>query len=297
MERLILIDAYSQIFRCYYAMKATLTNPKGEPTNALYGIARLLLQIERTQPCRYGAICFDKGKSVRRTELLPEYKAQRAPMPEDLRVQIDRIKDWMSAFGWTLFEEEGIEADDLIAGVTREAVGYDVGIITHDKDLAQLLAQEHVTLLLSAAGGTWAETHASDVEAKYGLAPSMLGDYLALVGDAVDNIKGVEGVGPKTASKLLVEHGGLEGLMSNLETLKAGRVRDNLSAGVELLARNRKLVELYSDLPSGWSGVSGIRRREPDWGRLITMAQDEGFTSLGKPLEEARRASAQPMLF
>lgn len=289
MERIVLIDAYSQIFRCYYAMKSPMSNSRGEPTGALFGIARLLLLLNSSQPSEFGAVCFDKGHCKRRCELLPDYKAQRAPMPDELRSQVGRIREWMTAFGWNLLEQEGVEADDLIAAVTGVREDREVRIVTHDKDIAQLITDESVSLILSAAGGVWEETRRPEVEAKFGVPPELLGDYLALVGDAVDNIRGVEGVGPKTAAKLLLEHGSLEGLLGAVDTLKKGRVRDNLAASAELLRRNRQLVALDMALPEGWNGLEGIRRRTPDWQKLLVMAEEQGFRSLQKPLEKAAK--------
>lgn len=287
MDNIILIDAYSQIFRCYYAVRTAMTNGRGEPTNALYGMARMLLTLDKTQPSGFGAVCFDHGKCGWRCELLPEYKAQRSPMPEELRSQIAPIRDWLEAFGWTLLEEEGREADDLIAAVTAVRAGRPVRIITQDKDLAQLVVGDEVRLMVSAAGGRWEETSPAEVEEKFGVPPSLLGDYLALVGDHIDNIAGIAGIGPKTAAKLLLEHGSLDGLLAAVDSLKAGRVRDNLKAGGELLRRNRRLVGLDETLPSGWTGLEGIRRRRPDWRRLRAMAEDQGFRSLLGALDQA----------
>ena len=284
MDNIILIDAYSQIFRCYYAMKNTLTNSKGEPVNALYGIARLLLLLDKTQPSAYGAVCFDKGGSRRRKELLPEYKMQRAPMPEDLRAQIEPIKEWMTLFGWNLLENEGVEADDLIAAVTAVREGRPVSIITHDKDIAQLIDCPEIQLILSASGGKWEETHAEDIVQKFGVPPSKLRDYLALVGDTVDNIRGVEGIGPKTAASLLMEHGSLEGILANLDKVKSTKVKADLDAARELLKRNVSLVSLDTELPPNWSGMECIRRKRPEWSKLRELAAEQGFKSLLKPL-------------
>ena len=293
MENIILIDAYSQIFRCYYAMKASLTNSRGEPVNALYGIARLLLLLEKTQPSGYGAICFDKGGSKRRKDLLPEYKSQRPPMPEALRAQIEPIKEWMAAFGWNLLENEGVEADDIIAAVTAVRDGRPVSIVTHDKDIAQLIDCPDIKLILSAAGGKWEETHAEDIVVKFGVGPDRLRDYLALVGDAVDNIHGVDGVGPKTAAALLMEHGSIENALAHLDCIKSQKLRTSLEANRELLKRNIELVSLDTELPPDWHGLEGIRRRTPDWAKLRDMALGQGFKTLLKPLEDGMKNASQ----
>ena len=293
MENIILIDAYSQIFRCFYAMKANLTNGRGEPVNALYGIARLLLLLDKTQPSGYGAICFDKGGSKRRKVLLPEYKSQRPPMPEALRAQIEPIKEWMAAFGWNLLENEGVEADDIIAAVTAVCDGRPVSIVTHDKDIAQLIDCPDIKLILSAAGGKWEETRAEDIVGKFGVGPDKLRDYLALVGDAVDNIHGVDGVGPKTAAALLMEHGSIENALSHLDCIKSQKLRASLEANRELLKRNIELVSLDTELPPDWHGLEGIRRRTPDWAKLRDMALEQGFKTLLKPLEDGLKNASQ----
>lgn len=287
MENIILIDAYSQIFRCYYAVKSAMSNSRGEPTNALYGMARLLMTLDKTQPSTYGAVCFDLGHCTWRCELLPEYKAQRSPMPDELRAQVEPIRCWLQAFGWTLIEEEGREADDLIAAITAVRDGRNVRIITQDKDLAQLVVGDEVRLMTSASGGSWEETAPDDVVEKFGVPPELLGDYLALVGDHVDNIQGIVGVGPKTAARLLVEHGSLAGLLAAVDSLKPGRVQTNLKAGGEQLQRNRRLVGLDETLPRQWQGLAGIRRQRPDWRRLLDMARDQGFKSLVPAIEKA----------
>ena len=182
-ERLVLIDAYAQIYRCFFAVRAELTNPQGVPTNALYGIARLLLQLHRTLPSRYGAIAFDKGKCTRRITLCPEYKAQRPPMPDTMRPQIEPIRQWMKAFGWPLLEQEGVEADDLIAAITRRHGECEVAIVTHDKDIMQLTADPKV-FIAQPDKDKWSLLGSCEVTQRFGVPPEQLRDYLALLGDS-----------------------------------------------------------------------------------------------------------------
>lgn len=225
MPQVLLIDAYSQIFRLFYAIRE-LTNAKGEPTNALFGMSRLFLQLEDAFPSEYGAMVFDHGKCVRRTTLLPSYKGQRPPMPEELRAQLPKIRQWAQAFGWPLVEREGFEADDLLAGIAGERHGETVRILTSDKDLGQLVKDGEVLLLKPGTVKTpWEEIDEAKILEKFGVAPSQLSDYLALLGDTADNIPGIPGCGPKTAARLLQQFGTLEELIAHLEALPTGKLR------------------------------------------------------------------------
>ena len=278
MDRIILIDAYGQIYRSFFAVPH-LTNPKGEPVNALYGMVRFLLNLEETLEGKFGAAAFDLGKCQRRCELLPEYKAQRPPMPADLRRQIEPIKVWLQALGWPLLLEEGREADDLIAAVVARRENLPVAIISYDKDLSQLI-NEKVEIITPEKKGQWSSCNRETVTQKFGIGPELVADYLALVGDSSDNIPGLPGVGPKTASKLLQQFGGLEEIYRNLSQVTPLSLQEKLSTSRELLQRNRELVRLDSTLPAGWQGLDSLRRREPDWALLCRLAAEQGFQSI-----------------
>ena len=289
---IVLIDAYSQIYRCFYAIKE-LTGANGQPVNALYGIVRLMLFIDKTLPSEYGAVAFDKGKACKRTAICPEYKAHRPPMPDAMRPQIEPIRQWIRAFGWEIVEQDGLEADDLIAAITRQHGTHKVTIVTSDKDISQLTADADVTLALPDKGDSWKVTDAKSVQEKFGVPPQSLRDYLALVGDASDNIFGVTGIGPKGAIKIISECGGIDALLANPAI--DSRLAAKLLAEQERIARNRQLVALDNELPQNWSGVETIARRTPDWELLIKMATDTGFKSLlpilNKRLEDSRQTS------
>ncbi|MBQ6472271.1 MAG: hypothetical protein IJJ33_09820 [Victivallales bacterium] len=295
-ERLVLIDAYAQIYRCFFAVRAELTNPQGTPTNALYGIARLLLQLHRTLPSRYGAVAFDKGKCARRIALCPEYKAQRPPMPDAMRPQIDPIRQWMKAFGWLLVEQEGIEADDLIAAITRRHGECEVTIVTHDKDIMQLTADRQV-FIAQPDKEKWALLGAAEVTRKFGVPPAQLRDYLALLGDSSDNIPGVPGVGAKTAVKLLQQCGSIEGILAQAENVASPKVAASLKDSAELLVRNQQLIALGNEPPAGVTSPADLPRREPDWTALLKMAEEQGFKSLIPALQKEADSAAQPSLF
>ena len=217
-------------------------------------------------------------------------------MPDDLRAQVESIKQWMEAFGWPLLMEEGREADDLIASVTARRDGHAVDILAFDKDITQLVCGD-VRLLAPGKNGNWIETGIPQVEEKFGVKPEMVPAYLALLGDSSDNIRGVDGIGPKTASKLLTDYGGLDGLREHLADIKSDRIRKSLEESVDLLDRNMKLIILDSKEIAGWSGLEGIRRKQPDWEKIRAMAVEQNFKSLMTAIDKAMKSSRQPTLF
>lgn len=297
MAKIFLIDAYSQIYRVFYAIRQ-LTNARGEPANALYGMARLFLQLDELQPSEYGAIVYDLGKCVRRTGLLPEYKAQRPPMPEELRSQTAAIREWASAFGWNIIDRQGFEADDLIAGITAQRGDNAVTILTGDKDLFQLLAAQEVRILLHGKDKTpWIEADATAAQEKFGVPPSQIRDYLALLGDTSDNIPGIPGCGPKTAAKLLADYGSIDNLLAHLDELKSAKLRETLAAEAENLRRNQSLVQLDEALPENWSGLEGLRRRTPDWEKLLRLCDEQGFKSIAEAIRKRRQPVQQTFGF
>ena len=297
MAKIFLIDAYSQIYRVFYAIRQ-LTNARGEPANALYGMARLFLQLDEMQPSEYGAIVYDLGKCVRRIGLLPEYKAQRPPMPEELRSQTADIREWAGAFGWNIIDRQGFEADDLIAGITAQRGTNAVTILTGDKDLFQLLAAPEVRILLHGKDKTpWLEADAATAREKFGVAPSQIRDYLALLGDTADNIPGVPGCGPKTAVKLLADYGSIDNFLAHLDELKSAKLRETLQAEQEHLRLNQSLVQLDEALPENWSGLEGLRRRTPDWEKLLRLCDEQGFKSIAEAIRKRRQPVQQTFGF
>ncbi|HCH84716.1 MAG TPA: hypothetical protein DFL85_04330, partial [Lentisphaeria bacterium] len=228
----ILIDAYSQIFRAYYAIRQ-LNNSRGEPTNAVFVFARMLLKLEKEYPSDAGALCFDCGKVQFRLELAPEYKANRPEMPEELRVQIPVIRELAAAFGWPLLQEPEYEADDLIAAFARRAAG-PVLIVSSDKDLSQLVDAE-VKMLVPAPKNGFEERDAAGVKAKFDVPPELIVDYLALIGDASDNIPGVPGVGPKTAARLLNAFGPAESWLDDPARIGDPKLRARLEGQFDVI--------------------------------------------------------------
>ncbi|MCK5804993.1 MAG: hypothetical protein KAI66_19305 [Lentisphaeria bacterium] len=294
-KRIVLVDGYALIYRSFYAIRG-LTSPDGAPTNALYGVARYLMKLEDEFPHSHGSLVLDKGKATERIKLLPEYKATRPPTPDDLRSQVAPIREWAEAAGWPILVWEGHEADDLIAAVVAAREGLETLIFSGDKDFAQLV-QSGVTLMLPGKKGMSNICDREAVVEKFGVPPEAIIDYLALVGDSVDNIKGVEGVGAKTAASLLQEFGTIDHLLVNLDRVSRVSLREKLSAAGELLALNRKLVALDTTLPPDWEGLQTIARREPDWERMLELAGSHGFKSLRETIAKRLDDKRNPTLF
>ncbi len=289
-EPLILVDAYSQIFRAFYAIRQ-LTNSKGEPTNAIFVFTRLLLKIQEDYPSRQGALLFDCGKVAFRLELAPDYKANRQPMPDELKAQIPAIRELAAAFGWPLLEEENYEADDLIAAFARNAAG-PVRIISSDKDLTQLITPE-VRMLVPAEKNGFEERGIPQVQEKYSVPPEQMVDYLALLGDASDNIPGVPGVGPKTAAQILNAYGPAETWLDNPEKIDNPKLRAKLEGHLDVLRKNRKLIALRDDLPERFRNVETcLTRNAPDWAKIREICERAELRTILRdlplPVEESK---------
>ncbi|MBN2451725.1 MAG: 5'-3' exonuclease [Lentisphaeria bacterium] len=275
---ILLVDGYSQIYRAYFAIRG-LTAPDGQPSNALFGMARFLLTLDQQLPHAYAALVLDKGKPRHRIELLPAYKATRPPMPDDLRSQVPPICDWARAMGWRVLQADGFEADDLIAVVVDQRGGRDVAIVSHDKDLGQLV-QPGVALVQPGSKGSMKLVDPAAITEKFGVPPHQLVDYLALVGDTVDNIPGVPGVGSKTAAILLRRFGSIDGILADLDRIERPGLREGLRQSEAILQRNRSLVALRRTPPPDWEGMEALRRGKPDWSLLLETALRFGFGSM-----------------
>ena len=238
MPTLLLVDGSSYLYRAFHALP-DLRNSAGEPTGAVRGVLSMLRRLESDYKAEYRACIFDaKGKTFR-DDWFPDYKSHRPPMPDDLRAQIEPLHEAVKAEGWPLLVEEGVEADDVIGTLTRRAVeaGWEVVISTGDKDLTQLVQP----------GVRWVNTMSEEVldsdgvTAKFGVPPERIIDYLALVGDTVDNVPGVEKCGPKTAVKWLTEYGTLDNLIANADKV-GGKVGENLRKHLDFLPLGRSLA-------------------------------------------------------
>ncbi|MBC7574925.1 MAG: DNA polymerase I [Herminiimonas sp.] len=242
-KTLLLVDGSSYLYRAFHAMP-DLRNAAGAPTGAIYGMINMLRRLRIDYPAACIACVFDaKGKTFR-DDLYPEYKAQRASMPEDLAKQIEPIHEAVRAMGWPILMIDGVEADDVIGTLAVQAVehGMETVISTGDKDLAQLV-NDHVTLINTMSNEKL--DHAG-VVAKFGVPPDRIVDYLTLVGDAVDNVPGVAKVGPKTAVKWLAQYGTLAGVIENAASI-GGAVGENLRNALDWLPQARVLITIKTD--------------------------------------------------
>jgi DNA polymerase-1 len=251
MAHLYLVDGSSFIFRAYHVLPK-LTNRHGEPAGAVYGYTTMLWKLANDLHQADGpthlAVILDKSEHTFRNELYDQYKAHRPPAPEDLVPQFPMIRDATRAFSLPCIEEQGWEADDLIASYAKAALaqGWQVTIVSSDKDLMQLLTEPSIDMLDTMKDKRFGP---AEVEEKFGVGPDKLGEVLALMGDSVDNVPGVPGIGPKTAAKLILEHGDVEGVLAAAPSMKPGKLRDNLIEHAEQARLSRKLVELACDVP------------------------------------------------
>ena len=286
---LLLVDGSSYLYRAYHAMP-DLRGPDGFPTGAIHGMVammkRLRDQVIGSGPGGHAACVFDASGPTFRDAWYDQYKAQRAPMPDDLRAQIPAIHEVVKLLGWPVLTVPGIEADDAIGTLAKvgAAAGHQVIISTGDKDLAQLVT-ERVTLINTMSNE---RLDVAGVRAKFGVPPERIIDYLTLVGDTVDNVPGVDKVGPKTAVKWLAEHDSLDGVIAAADAIK-GVVGENLRKALDWLPQGRRLVTVVTDcdlaehLP-GWPAVEGLALQPVDRAGLLDFYQRFGFKSWGNEL-------------
>ena len=241
--RVLIVDGHALAYKMFHALPE-MKSPAGAPTNAIFGFIKSLRKtLDELRPS-HGAVVWDGGLSAERLALLPEYKAQRAPMPEPLRSQLGPLQEWVSLAGWECILEEGVEADDIIGTLALESErgGAEVLILSPDKDFMQIVSER--VHLLRARGGSLERFTPGLVREKIGVAPEQIVDWLSLVGDASDHIEGIPGVGPKTATKLLEEFGSLSALLERVEQVQPERIRGLLEKHRALLERNQELVRL-----------------------------------------------------
>ncbi|KQM64328.1 DNA polymerase I [Sphingomonas sp. Leaf17] len=305
MPHLYLVDGSGYIFRAYHRLPP-LTNVHGEPVGAVYGYTtmlwRLADEIHAADGPTHMAVILDKSSKTFRNDLYDQYKAHRPPPPEDLVPQFPMIRDATRAFSLPCIETEGLEADDIIACYAREALaqGWAVTIVSSDKDLMQLIETPgadspgldlYDTMNNRRLGAEYV------ADKFFGIAPTQLGDVLALMGDSVDNVPGVPGVGPKTAAKLILEHGDLESVLAAAEGMKKGKLRDNLIEHAEAARLSKVLVTLKADCPLPEPLEDLALKGIPD-APLRAFLEHHGFRSLlnklGQVADAPRAAPAAP---
>jgi DNA polymerase I len=263
-KRLLLIDGHSMAYRAFFALPAeNFTTAQGQHTNAIYGFATMLLSLLSTEKPTHVAVAFDVSRKTFRSEIFPEYKANRAKTPDEFRSQMSYLHELVTAFGITTFEVEGFEADDIIATISKQAEreNAEVFICTGDRDSFQLVNEKTTVLYPKRGVSDLTRMTPEAVQEKYGMSPEQYPDFAALRGDPSDNLPSVPGVGEKTAAKWIVEYGSLHELIANIDKL-GGKVGQSLRDSVNDVIRNRELTQLVTNVPLdlsidalAWSGV------------------------------------------
>ncbi|HEZ4743205.1 TPA: DNA polymerase I [Neisseria meningitidis] len=294
---LLLVDGSSYLYRAYHAMGQNLTAPDGAPTGALYGVLNMLRRLRSEYPHDYCAVVFDaKGKNFRH-QMFEEYKATRPPMPDDLRPQAEALPDLVRLTGWPVLVIGQVEADDVIGTLAKQGAEHGLRVIvsTGDKDMAQLV-DERVTLVNTMSGET---LDIEGVKAKFGVRPDQIRDYLALMGDKVDNVPGVEKCGPKTAVKWLEAYGSLQGVIEHASEIK-GKVGENLQAALPQLPLSYDLVTIKTDVDLHTElsdGIESLRRTTPKWAQLVVDFKRWGFRTWLKEAESNMNTGSTDDLF
>lgn len=293
MAKWLLIDGFNLAYRCFYAIPE-LTRADGLPTNALHGWVKSLWKLADQEKPDASLVFFDLGGAQDRLALHPEYKAHREEMPEALVKQLPYIKSLTRAMGFVGIEQDGVESDDLLASQAQvlAQAGHDVLIVSADKDFAQIVG-ERVKIMLPPPTANpklgWRLMDAAGVVEKFGVSPSQIADYLALVGDTSDNIPGLDGVGPKTAGKWLQQFGSLEGVIAHASEVKPDRFQEAIRSQTESLRRNLKLTTLNLALPT-----VAAQKVEVNANELFRLLEELEMKS---SLADARKRYTQPELF
>ena len=289
---LYLVDASVFIFRAYYSVPVEVADKDGNPVNAVLGFARFLGELLERESPRHIAVAFDESlEQGYRNEIYPAYKANREPAPVELKRQFALCREICTALGLSQFGSSRFEADDIIGTLTfrARAAGLPVTIVSRDKDLTQLLSQAD-TYWDAVADVRYAY---GDIEERFGVIPERMADFLALTGDAVDNIPGVPGVGRKTAQRLLKHFDTLDGVFENIDAVAklkfrgASFVADSLREHRETAFLSRRLTAIACDMPLPVSRIGDLRRQAPDLATLDTFCEAQGFGRMLR--EQARR--------
>ena len=274
--RLLMVDGHAYAYRSFHAIRE-LSSPSGAPTNAIYGFLKAIGKMQSQLSPSHLVVIWDGGLAAERLAAHPEYKAQRPPMPDSLDQQIDGIKGWLQAAGLASMCHEGVEADDWIGALAlRAALEMPVVIASADKDFMQLVSPR--IGLLNPNDKSEKIWTAEDVVAKTGVKPEQIADWLSLIGDSVDNIPGVPGVGPKTATELLLRFGTVEHLYARLSEVKSDRIRASLEGAAGAVRRNQQLIRLQDE---PWlAALDELMPRSPDEPKLRQLYRDWGFKSM-----------------
>src|ERR1700727_2463258 len=289
MAKLVLIDGSSYLYRAFHALPP-LTNAHGEPTGALYGVINMLLSTLKSRP-DYLAFVADAPGGTFRDALYDQYKANRPPMPDDLRTQVQPMLAIVGALGFPILCVPGVEADDVIGtlAMQAQALGIEVLISTGDKDLAQLVSPQ-VTLINTMSNTVM---DSAGVVEKFGVRPDQIIDFLALTGDTVDNVPGVPKCGPKTAAKWLSEYATLDGVIANADKI-GGKIGESLRAALPQLPLSRELVTIKTDVPLEFPPTD-LAQRAADTAQLRELYTRYDFKAALKELDREDLVGAHPV--
>jgi len=297
-QHLYLVDGSGYIFRAYHRLPP-LTDPEGTPVGAVYGFTamlwKLITELANAEAPTHLAVIFDAGSHTFRNDMYAGYKAHRPPPPEDLVPQFPLIRDAVRAFSVPCIEQDGVEADDIIASYALAALraDFNVTIVSSDKDLMQLI-QPGIDCLDTMKNQ---RIDRAEVIEKFGVPPEKVGEVLALMGDTADNVPGVRGVGPKTAAELILAYGDVEGVIANIDAIKKPKLRETLAASVDDARLSRELVRLKDDLPLA-EPLGALTLRHPPPEPLGKFLAKHGFrallSKLGRDAEAAHAAPAKP---
>ena len=288
--RIFLIDGFSNIFRAFYAIR-NLSTSRGEPTNAVFGFLQILRKLLREEHPAYLGIAMDTSSDTVRKEKFEDYKANRKPMPEDLRPQIPVIREFIDAYGIPMVEMHKYEADDVLGTLANKATaaGFEVILVSPDKDLMQLVGNG----VFMQHTGRDKLYDAQGITEDFGVPPEQVVDVLALMGDASDNVPGVPGIGEKGAKKLIAEHGSLEALLDAAETVKRKAYREGLQNHREQAMLSKELVTIHRDLEIEFD-PQRFAVETPDWKALLELCRRSDFHQLAREIEETQGAEVPP---
>jgi len=310
-KRLLLIDGHSMAYRAFFALPAeNFTTAQGQHTNAIYGFATMLISLLKDEKPTHVAVAFDVSRKTFRTEIFPEYKANRAKTPDEFRSQMSYLNELVKGFGISQFSLEGFEADDLIATITKRAEkeGAEVLICTGDRDSFQLVTAQTTVLYPKRGVSEMARMTPQSVQEKYGMTPEQYPDFAALRGDPSDNLPSIPGVGEKTAAKWVVEFGSLTELLAQAATV-GGKVGESLRANIDNVVRNRELTQLIHDAPITFE-IDALTWKGVDDSNLAALFEQLEFRTLKdrlkaisttpttvKDVQKSKSADLAPSLF
>ena len=308
--RWLLVDGFNLVFRSHFAMERSNLRRQSDqfPTGALHGWIKSLQDLRDAEKPDRCVVFFDLGGSDRHLAVLPDYKGQRDDTPPDIILQLPEIKKLTALLGFAVIQERGVEADDLIATAVQRlaAAGDECIIVSADKDFGQCVGAQVLQLAPPPTANPalgWRRLDAAGVEAKFGVPPTLIADYLALVGDTSDNIPGLKGVGPKTAVKWLQQYGGLEGVLGAVATIEPARFREQIQADADRIRSNLSLVRFKTDFafepgdvsPEDISGVAAFLEAMEMHSTLRRYQAKHGLsTGQEKPSEPTIRPPTSP---